>query len=213
MKHDLAAILGFVAFVVVGLVIALRSPTERSAARPPLRIQVLICIGAGLGILAGVSRRDLWPFANWTLIPGMTATDVRIPALVCADSAGLNVPIDHRAWSPLTEEELLAWIGGPFHSLAATTQDSARAALLGRAEAARQRVRSGGRASLWPSLLGPLAAHSHLLHPDLWNEPADAPARPCAALRYIERDWNVDSVAAGSGRIAERTLWQYPAAP
>ena len=133
--------------------------------------------------------------------------------LVCADSAGRSMPVDHRAWAPLTEEELLSWLGGPFKRLDQPQRDSAAAVLLRLAESARARVLAGAGADASPSMLGPLAASSHLRHPDRWTGPKDVPTNSCVALRFVERRWNVDSLAAGRDTVLETTLWEYRARP
>jgi hypothetical protein len=209
MIRDLVAAAGFGAFVAAGLASAFLSPGERVAPVPPRRARMLVAIGVGMSLLAGLSQRELWPFATWKLMAGTASADVSTRALVCADSAGSLFGVDHRAWGPLTEEELLAWINGPYTRLTTGQQDAARAELLRKAEAARGRVRAGGSSSPAPSPLGSLAASSHLLHPRRWNRPEDAPPTPCATLRLVERRWNVDSVAAGHLTVAEQTVWEY----
>jgi hypothetical protein len=207
--RDLLALTGFVALVLVGLWVARRTPSPAIPSAPSNAVRWFIVVAVGMSALAGASQRELWPFANWRLMPGVTAADVRITALVCADSAGRNMPVDHRAWAPLTEEELLSWIRGPFTRLDPSGRDSASSALLGMAESARARARLGLRADKRPSILGPLAASSHLLHPIRWTGPDDTPAEPCAALRLVERRWNVDSLAAGRDSVREITRWEY----
>src|SRR5438105_15060319 len=175
MIRDVVAVAGFTAFVVTGLVGALQSSRREAASGPPSGIRLAVIIGVTVSLVAGLSRRELWPFATWALIPDVARPDVRIRGLVCANPAGRTFAIDHRAWDPLTEEELLAWLAGPFQRLAPALQDTARAALLRQAEAARRRVRAGRSVAAHPSPLGPLAAASHLRHPDRWNRPDQAP--------------------------------------
>ena len=207
--RDLLALTGFVALVLTGLWAVRRTPSREIPAAPSGAVRWFIVIAVGMSALAGASQRELWPFANWRLMPGVTAADVRIAALVCADSAGRNRPVDHRAWAPLTEEELLSWLRGPFTRLEPSARDSATAALLRMAESARERARGGLGVAERPSILGPLAASSHLRHPSRWTGPGDTPAEPCAALRLVERRWNVDSLAAGRDSVREITLWEY----
>src|SRR5258708_31503834 len=209
MIRDVVATGGFVTFAAAGLVGAWRSARSRRQDGPSRSTRIAVLVGFAMSMLAGLSRRELWPFATWALIPDIAPATAHIRALVCADAAGTSFAVDHRAWSPLTEEELLAWVGGPYERLSAAQQDSARAILLRMAEASRRRVRAGGSASARPSLLGPLAAASHLKHPDLWDHPAQAPRESCIALHLVERSWNLDSLAAGRSGIRERVIWEY----
>lgn len=206
--RDLVALTGFVLLVVTGAWIALRTAPPLVDPPPSRAVRCLILLAVGMSLLAGVSQRELWPFANWRLMPGVSPADVRITALVCADSAGRSMPVDHRAWAPLTEEELLSWLRGPHTQLDRPQRDSMAVVLLRKAESARMRARQGASADARPSLLGPLAASSHLRHPSLWTGPADTPANSCAALRLVERWWNVDSLAAGRDTVRENTLWE-----
>ena len=207
--RDLVALTGFLALVLIGLWTALRTPSPALASPPTAAVRWLVLIAVGMTLLAGAAQRELWPFANWRLMPGLSPADVRITALVCADSSGRNMPVDHRAWAPLTEEELLSWLGGPFTRLDRPQRDSAAAALLRQAESARTRARVGLGADARPSILGPLAASSHLRHPKRWTGPGDTPANSCVALRLLERRWNVDSLAARRDTVREITLWEY----
>lgn len=210
---DVIAATGFVTLVAAGLACGRMRAGSCAAPSPPRRVQFFVSLGLGLSLLSGLSQRDLWPFADWQMMHKMMAADVRVPALVCADSAGSTFPVDYRAWAPLTEEELQAWIEGPYTRLGLAEQDSARATLLRMAEAARLRVRRGGHAAALPSLFGRWAASSHLLHPRRWNVASDPPAEACGTLRWVERRWNVQDVAAGHGTITSTTVWQYPASP
>lgn len=198
--------------MLAGAVAAARAsnPALVSPNRP---IRVVIAIGVAMSLLAGLSQRELWPFATWALIPGTMPAQVQVRGLVCSNAAGESFAVDHRAWGPLTEEELLSWLAGPYQRLSLPQQDAARAELLAKAEAARVRAAAGRSPAPHPSPLGPLAASSHLMHPALWRRPDRVPVTPCIALRYVARSWNVDSVAAGRGRIAEETLWEYRPAP
>lgn len=207
--RDLIALAGFVAFVLTGLWAVRSTPAAASPSPPSRAVGWLILVAVGMSGLAGASQRELWPFANWRLMPGVSPADVRVTALVCADSSGRSMPVDHRAWAPLTEEELLAWLRGPFTRLDRPGRDAASAALLRMAESARVRVRLGLDADARPSLLGPLAASSHLRHPTRWTGPGDTPAESCSVIRFVERRWNVDSLTAGRDSVREITLWEY----
>ena len=211
MTHDAVAAAGFIAVVGLGLwSVAVSGATPRETAPRPVRL--LILVAAGLSLLAGFAQRELWPFATWKLMADRTTADVRVRALVCVDSAGRSFTVDHRAWSPLTEEELLSWIDGPFSRLAPARQEAAAAALIVQVERARQRAARGLDPTSRPSILGRLAAPSHLLHPVRWTTPERTPASPCTAIRLVERRWNVDAVATAGDSVTVEFIWQHPAA-
>lgn len=210
MIGSLIALGGWIALVATGAWIALRERGGSGAGGPTVAVRRLIAVAVAMSLLAGFSQRELWPFATWALMPARSPSDVRIRALVCVDSADRPFAVDHRAWAPLSEEELLSWIGGPFARLAPSEQRSAMVALAERVEAGRLRAQGGLSPAPHPSPLGRLAASSHLLHPLRWNSPERTPATSCVALRFVERRWNVDSAASGRGTMTETTLWQLP---
>lgn len=212
MTGDLVAVAGFVALVVLGLWVAVRTVPSPADDRPPRALHALLSVALLMTALAGATQRELWPFATWKLMAHVTAADVSTVALVCADESGRSFAIDHRAWSPLTEEELSAWIGGPFLRLDASRQDSARRFLLRRAEEARLRARGGENPAARASPLGRFAAASHLLHPARWSTVESTAASPCAALRLVTRSWNVVERAGGDASVRESLIWQYPVA-
>ncbi len=210
MIREVVALGGWIALVATGAWIAFRERGGPGTGGPPVTVRRFIAVAVAMSLLAGFAQRELWPFATWALMPARSPADVRIRALVCVDSADQSFAVDHRAWAPLTEEELLSWIGGPFARLAPAEQRSAMVALAERVEAGRLRAQAGLSPAANPSPLGRLAASSHLLHPLRWTTPARTPTTPCVALRFVERRWNVDSAAAGRGAVTETTRWQLP---
>ena len=209
--RDVVAAAGFCAVVGVGLWSVVRTHAEPRASRPPMPVHFVIILAAGLGLLAGFAQRELWPFATWKLMADISTADVRVRALVCADSAGNSFAVDHRAWAPLTEEELFSWSWNRLTLLDTAKQSVVAVALVAQVESARQRARLGLDPAARPSILGPIAAPSHLLHPRLWTGPHDTPVTSCVALRLVERRWNVDSAAAGRGSVVVATVWELPA--
>ena len=212
MLTDAIAATGFVALVVTGVACARAPRGSGAASTPRRRVHLFLSVGLGLSLLAGATRINLWPLSAWNMMHLKLPTDVRVPALLCADSTGATYAVDYRAWAPLSEEDLDAWLNGPFAKLSAADQDAARDKLLRMAESSRLRVRSGGSAAASPSPFGRWAASSHLLHPRRWSEASDPPEMSCVALRRVVRAWNVQEVAAGRGVMTETTLWQYPPA-
>ncbi|MBL8997126.1 MAG: hypothetical protein JNL44_07390 [Gemmatimonadetes bacterium] len=210
MIGELVALTGWIVLVATGAWIALRERGTSGTGGPSAAVRRFIAVALAMSLLAGFSQRELWPFATWALMPARSPADVRIRALVCVDSADRPFAVDHRAWAPLTEEELLSWIRGPFTRLEAAAQRTAIVSLTERVEAGRVRARGGLFPAAHASPLGRFAASSHLLHPLRWTTPERTPATPCVALRLVERRWNVDSAAAGRGVVIESTLWQLP---
>lgn len=218
--RDLFAAAGWLALVILTVVLmrhdarrgdAAPGDARDSVARPALAVHLLLAIATGMTLLAGLSQREFWPFANWKLMPDQAPREARLQALRCIDSSGARLPIDHRAWRPLSEEELLSWLQGPYAQLAPARQAEARRALLEMTEAARRRTRAGNDPGASPSVLGSLAAPTHLLHPDRWRRADDAPARPCRALRYEALRWDTDPAGPGFAAAHDSILWQEPA--
>ena len=210
MMRDVISVAGFSAVVAVGLWVIIRGRGDGRTTGPPGVIHLVLVVTLGMSLLAGASGRDLWPFSSWRLMYTVLPAEVSVNALVCVDSAGRTFPVDHRAWNPLTEEELFSWLLHDYPNLDSAQMATARSTLHAQAEAARQRARLGESPAARPSLFGRWAASSHMIHPRIWNDAGDTPATPCASLRAVVREWDVDAMASGRDSIRESTLWEHP---
>ncbi len=212
---------GLLAFAVMALGAVLVLVIERAGRPAQLRVarQFLIVAVVGVTLLAGLSRRDLWPYSSWSLMTGTPARvvgkDPPYLRLTVVAEDGDEYPVDYRAVEPFAVEELNAWMRRYFLRLPAAGRDSAAGYVLDRLNVARGRVRDGrapGQQGRW---LGPLRAPFHLLHPPRWTSPSSVPETPFVVLRLYGETWDLEQRALDSTRVERTLLYQYrvPAAP
>lgn len=208
---------GLLAYAALVLTAVLVLAAERSQ-RPPLLRRarhLMIAAVVGVTLLAGLSRRDLWPFSSWSLMTGApTRTVGRDPPylrLRAVGEDGREYAVDYRAVEPFAVEELNAWMRKYFLQLSPAGRDSAAGYVLGRLNLARERVGAGsppGRQGGW---LGPLRAPFHLLHPARWTSPGSVPGAPFVALRLYGERWDLEQRALDSTRVERTLLYEYRA--
>jgi len=203
----------YLGFVVLALLAwAARRASEATARR---RISALIGYVVFASFLAGLSQRNLWPFAHWrmmqTVAPeavgdsGLTVNDV-----VGVTAQGAEYPVDYRALEPFTYEELLAWLMLRFPAQPPPARDSVGAFLLRSSEAGREAARAGKGPGRVSRLLGSFAAPSHVVYARRWNGPDDVPATPFVAVRIYREYWNIEERARDPHAIRRRLLYQFP---
>ena len=193
------AALAFAGFVATALAAALAR--RRSA----VTIFLSFALAASFG--PGLVQRDGWPFASWPLVAGIHPPTVSHTRLVAVDDEGREHDIDFRSWDPPGIDELYGWLHGPFTRLDAEAQDEAAAWLLSIAEEARQLGRAGIRPGGRKRILGPLEAPTFLLHPPIWDDPAEVPARPFVGLRLYMEVWDIEARAAGDEKIRRELIY------
>ncbi len=204
---DAAAALCFVGYLLVGLgLVVSERRSGGSGRRTAVSLFLLYVLGAGFG--AGLTQRDLWPFAAWPIKALIPFPDVGTQRVVAVDARGVEHNIDYRAWQPLGIDELTPWIIFRLPRLPPDAQDRAAAYLLGRAETARLRAR--GAAGDFEGSLGPLTAPSFLLHPRIWRGPADVPAEPFVGLRVYEETWNLRERRREPQRVGRVLVFEIP---
>jgi hypothetical protein len=86
----------FAGFVVLA---SLVGKGDRPAFSAPLR--VFICYVVAVSMYAGLSGRDLWPFAAWRYVAYAVGDTGGFARLVGLDEAGREVPLDTRTLEPL----------------------------------------------------------------------------------------------------------------
>jgi hypothetical protein len=94
----------FVAFVILGLGAAC---STRGDGRDR-RINAFLIYTLVLGLGAGLSQREAWPFSTWPLVAGTVWQGVTQRRVVALDADGREYAIDYRAWEPLPADELRA---------------------------------------------------------------------------------------------------------
>jgi hypothetical protein len=196
----------FAGFVMTGVaVLAARGADARRA-----RVRLFLAYSVAVSFAAGLGQRDLWPFSAWPLVAGVLPRAVTHPRLLAVDAKGGEHAIDYRAWQPLGFDELVSWIEAEFPRLAPADRDTVAAYLLGQAEQARRRARSGGAVGELDRFLGPLSAPYFLLHPRLWDEPAGAPAEPFVRLRLYRERWDLLERQRGVAAPVRALVFEYP---
>jgi hypothetical protein len=203
------AAVAFLAFVLLGLLLAARrrgTPERRKA-----RVSLYLAYALLVTFTAGLTQRDLWPFAKWN-IKALTPPPVREwQTLVAVDAASIEHRIDYRAWQPLGIDELIPWIILRFHLLPGDAQDRVAGYLLERAEEARRAAREGRRVGGSGRFLGPLAAPSYMLHPGVWTRPEDVPGARFVALRIYEERWSIAERRLDPARFERDLRYEYRA--
>src|SRR6266849_3756846 len=116
----------FLGFVGLGL-IAAYSARGKDGNRRYVGVFLIYTLVLGLG--AGLSQREVWPFSTWPLVAGTVLQGVTHKRVVALDADGEEYPIDYRAWEPLPIDELTAWIGKHFFDLDRAAQDRVAAYL------------------------------------------------------------------------------------
>lgn len=188
--------LSFKVFLLAGLFAAWQ---QRRADRPTRSLHAFLAVALVASLTPVLTQRDMWPFSAWPLVAGRAPTTVLHVRLLGVDARGREHEIDYRAWHPLSVDELMAWIQGPFSHLAPPDRDAAFAFLLEKAEAARRRARGAPFAE--PSPLGPLRAPLFILHPRRWGHPEAVPDAAFVALRLYRESWNPEARAHGAAAV------------
>jgi hypothetical protein len=196
--------LGFASFLLGALL--LRATEGRSA--PDVRrrrVSAFVLLFLALSFAAGLSQRDLWPFAHWPIVSLVARPYIVIPKLVAVDAGGGEHDLDFRALQPLGLDELSPWLLYYFPRLPEDGQRRAAGYILERAERSRRRAAAGGRVGDFERHLGPFTAPYFLLHPHRWTSPERTPRRPFVRLRLYHLTWE-----RGTGIVARDLEYESP---
>ena len=176
------------------------------------RISWLILYALSASFTAGLTQRDLFPFASWQLIAARVPPVLTYPRIKVVDHAGEEHAVDNRAWQPLSDDDLLAWMNRDFTGLDSASQDAVGRYLLDLVEGARREARRTGHLGYFDRVLGPLAAPPFVLHPHLWSSAQEVPAEPLVGIRFYREAWSLEGRARGQP-TARRLVYQYPRTP
>jgi hypothetical protein len=196
----------FLGFVVLGLV-ATYSTQGKGDNRRYVNVFIIYTLVLGLG--AGLSQREVWPFSTWPLVAGTATQGVAHKRIVALDADGREYPIDYRAWGPLPVDELLAWVGKDFFRLDRSAQDRVASYLLGIIEHNREQWSAGTPVSHFERYLGPLSAPLFLGHPEYWTQGAGVPAQPFRGLRLYMETWNVEERWRDPSKMTRQLAYEY----
>ncbi len=204
-----AGLVVFVGFVAAALSLAwCWSRLDAAGRRVGATLFIAYVLAASFG--AGLTNRDLFPFAAWQLVAGELPPVWSAVRLVGVDSLGVEHDIDARAWEPLSYDELQAFLVSDFGALDPAARSQVLAELLRRAEASRARAAAGGAVGTRGRVLGPLAAPFFLRHRRLWSGSEGVPGRPFVQLRYYRMTWRLDARERDPGAVGRRLVAAFP---
>lgn len=212
MKTNIAGTMGFVAFLVLGLLVAFAS---RFFAEPAQRRITNVFLAGTLlvSLTAGVTQHNLWPFSSWPVLamPMPAATrDLPTPRIVGVDANGVEQDIDYRAWQPLSLEELISWLNLHFFKLDSGAQDRVGKYFLDHANAARQQALSSSGLTYPNRWLGPFTAPTHMLHPAIWAHADRVPKSSFVKIRIYEESWNLEERRHDASALTRVLAYEYP---
>jgi len=196
---------GAVCFLAVLAAAAAAARAERRSGDRRAAVSRFIAAMVLATFAAGLSQRDLWPFAKWPMAGGLADAAASNTGVRAVDDSGAEHDVDYRAWQPLGFDELIPWLHRSFARLAPDTRARVAAHLLQVAEQGRRNARDGRSPGSFERILGPATAPYFNLHPRLWTAPDRVPPRPFVALRLYRESWNQEERRRDPGRI-ERTL-------
>jgi hypothetical protein len=191
LKAALPALL-FLAF----LVLVLRVRPGDGPSRGTVR--ALVAFTAIVSAAAGLTARDLWPFAAWRFIPYQIGSSGLLTREVVVDAQGRESPLDYCALEPLEPGEFAGYVrqAPPFR------RQEAVDFMRDRAQAAAADVRAGRPCGRFHRLLGVLSAPTFQSVPRRWTSAADVPW-PIVAVRIYDIPWRVtgDGIETGTPRL------------
>jgi hypothetical protein len=186
---NVVAAVAFAGFVVGGLVLLRPRHAAAEDARGRRRVSAFILYVLGASFTAGLSQRDLWPFAHWPIVALIARPLLEIPEIRAVDAQGREHAVDYRALQPLALDDLAPWLYVHFPNLRPPLRERAASHLLGMIEDARQRGRRGERVGRFERVLGPFTAPYFLLHPKAWTSAEATPPEPFRRLRFYRLIW------------------------
>jgi hypothetical protein len=196
----------FLGFVGLGLIAAYSTRGKRGNRR---LVNVYIIYTLALGLGAGLSQFEVWPFSTWPLVAGTVAKTVIQPRVVAIDAAGQEYPIDYRAWGPFVFEEMMAWQDKNFAGLDRATKDRVAAYLLELIERNREQWALGKPILYFERYLGPLSTPLFLGHPEYWTKGAGVPPQPFRGLRLYKESWNVEERWRDPSKVTRELTYEY----
>lgn len=195
---ELAAAFAFAGFVLGALWVRMHG--TRRAVNVFLAYSLVVSFGAGL------TQRDLFPFAAWPLVAGLVPEVITQRRILLVDELGREHEADYRAWYPLSAIELSSWMDAGFLALEPTDKSEVAGYLTDLAESSRLRARQGD-VDPFGRFLGPLTAPFFLVSPDRWYGPEAVPSEPFVGIRLYREHWNPAAVHAGRDTIRRELLF------
>jgi len=195
-------------FAVLGLAAGL---ARRGAVDNRRLVNVFIVYTLVLGLGAGLTQREIWPFSAWPLVAGKVPAQVTHPRFLAVDAEGHEHEIDYRAWGPLEFDEFIGWEEKNFLRLSQESRDRAASYLLGILEGNRQRWAAGKPEPYFDRYLGPFSAPFFLGHPALWIPGVQVPRNPFVGLRLYKETWSVEERHRDPRDVTRKLVYEYRA--
>lgn len=175
----------FAAFIVLAMRV---SPGSSPASSGPCRALVAFVIAACLA--AGLSGRDLWPFASWRYVRYAVADSGSFQRVLVIDESGGEHVLDPAAFEPLELAELQGYLLYHLGNLPDAQRSGLLRYMLERARTGLERRRRGEPVGTFARFLGPLAAPTFHADASPWAEGARLPQR-LDALRVYRLHWRL----------------------
>lgn len=204
----------FAGFVLAGVVVFWSEKHSRSDCDRKAYVNtfLLYCLALSFGV--GITQRESWPFSPWAMMAGIAGPNVpQNPAplrVVGVDALGVEHDIDYRAWQPLVEEELYAWLQQKLPLMDQQAQDNVLKYLLEKANASRSRALAGEPVGTFDRFLGPFTAPSHFLHPKIWSQTEAVPSQAFILLRIYKEFWNLEERRRNPEKVRRVRVYEYP---
>jgi hypothetical protein len=177
--------------------------------RPLVNVFIIYTLMLGLG--AGLTQREIWPFSAWPLVAGKVPVPVTHPRFLAVDADDHEHEIDYRAWGPIEFDEFIGWEDKNFLRLDRGSQDRVASYLLGIIEGNRQRWAAGEPERYFDRYLGPFSAPFFLGHPERWIPKVQVPGKPFVGLRLYMETWSIEERQRDPRNVTRKLVYEYRA--
>lgn len=171
----------------IGLALSVRPGSSPASSRSCLAL-VAFVIAACLA--AGISGRDLWPFASWRYVRYAVAESGSFQRVLAIDDSGGEHVLDPAAFEPLELAELQGYLFYHLGNLPASQRSELLRYMLERSRAGLERRRRGETVGTFARFLGPMAAPTFHADASPWAGDAALPRR-IDALRVYRVYWRL----------------------
>jgi hypothetical protein len=187
--HAVIPMLVFVGFIV--LTVCVRRGDAPGASAP---LRMLIGYVIAVSMFAGLSEKDLWPFAAWHYVSYAAGDSGDFYRLVGVDAGGREHRLDTRTFEPLEFFQVVGYLEHDIADMPRAQQTELLDFLLRFAQEGLARAHAGRPVGTFTRFLGPLSAPVFQLAGTPWADRDNLPAE-LTALRLYRVYWRVDGGA------------------
>jgi hypothetical protein len=187
--HAILPMLVFVGFIVLTLRVRQGDAPRRSAS-----LRLLLGYVIAVSMFAGLTGRDLWPFAAWHYVSYAVGESGDFVRLVGVDASGREEPLDSRTFEPLEFPQVMGFLENRIESMAPEERTALLDLLLQRAQEGLARARAGLPVGTFARFLGPLTAPVFQAAATPWSDRANLPDE-LTELRFYRVYWRADGDA------------------